>query len=198
VMGYNDAIKDYDYNVEKAKKLLAEAGYPNGFETDLWTLPIARPYILNGKKMGEMMQADLQKVGIKAKLVTYDWPTYLAKSKIGAHQMLQMGWTGDNGDPDNFLFVLLSCSAVEGGSNRSRWCDKKYDDLVQKAKLTSKPLERAALYKQAQVVAKEQAPQVALAHAKTFRAMRKNVTGYKLDPLGSDYFYPVNYTGDIK
>ena len=59
-----------------------------------------------------MMQADLAKVGIKVRLVTYDWPTYLAKSKTGAHEMLQLGWTGDNGDPDNFLNVLLGCSAV--------------------------------------------------------------------------------------
>ena len=86
----------------KAKALLKQAGYPNGFETEIWTLPVSRPYNPNGKKMGEMMQQDLAKIGIKAKLITYDWPTYLAKSRKGEHQMIQMGWTGDNGDPDNF------------------------------------------------------------------------------------------------
>ena len=64
--------------------------------------------------MGEMMQADLAKVGIKVNLVSYDWPTYLDKSRKGEHSLIQLGWTGDNGDPDNFLHVLLGCQAVKG------------------------------------------------------------------------------------
>ena len=73
--------KSYEYNVSKAKELLIQAGYPNGFETELWTLPVSRPYNPDGRKWGEMMQADLAKVGIKVKLVTYDWSTYLEKNQ---------------------------------------------------------------------------------------------------------------------
>ncbi len=188
---YNNAVKDYEYNPEKAKELLKKAGFANGFETDLWTLPVSRPYNPNGKKMGEMMQGDLAKVGIKAKLVSYDWPTFLAKTKVGEHQMMQMGWTGDNGDPDNFLFVNLSCSAVAGGANRARWCFKPFDDLVTKAKQTMNQAARTLLYQDSQKVFKEEAPWVTIAHAEVYRAMRKNVQGYKIDPFGADFFYEV-------
>src|SRR6185437_7150670 len=77
VWGSDDHVAGYEYNIEKARSLLAEAGYPKGFDTELWILPVSRPYNPNGKKMGELMQADLAKVGIRVRLVTYDWPTYL-------------------------------------------------------------------------------------------------------------------------
>ena len=56
--------------------------------------------------MAEMMQADLAKVGINAKLVTYEWGEYRKRLQAGEHQMGLLGWTGDNGDPDNFFFLL--------------------------------------------------------------------------------------------
>lgn len=192
IWSYNDTVHDYDYNVEKAKKLLAEAGFPNGFETELWTMPVSRPYNPSGKKLGEMMQSDLAKVGIKVKLQTYDWPTYLDKARKGEHQMLQIGWTGDNGDPDNFMNVLLSCAAVQGGSNYSRWCFKPFNDLIEQAKQITDQKRRTDLYKKAQVIFKEQAPWVTLAHAKVYRAMSKNVTGYQMHPFGGDIFHTVD------
>lgn len=188
IWSYNDNVKDYDYNIEKAKALLASAGYPNGFETTLWTLPVSRPYNPNGKKMGELMQADLAKIGIKVKLVTFDWPTYLKKSSQGEHEMLQLGWTGDNGDPDNFLHVLLGCQAVEAGSNYARWCNQEFDKLINEAKLITDQNQRAELYKKAQLIFKDQAPWVPVAHSTIFRAMAKNVEGYVIDPLGGDIF----------
>lgn len=188
IWSYNEAIKDYEYSVEKAKKLLKQAGLENGFETELWTLPVSRPYLPNGKKAGELMQADLAKVGIKVKLVTYDWPTYLDKTAKGEHQMFQMGWTGDNGDPDNFLYVLLSCAAVQGTSNRSRWCYKPYDELVTKAKQTVDLKTRVSLYKKAQEIFKDQVPWVPLAHSTVYRAMSTKVKNYKIDPFGGEYF----------
>lgn len=189
---YNEAVKDYDYNPEKAKELLKQAGLPNGFETEMWTMPVSRPYNPNGKKLGEMMQADLAKVGIKIKLVTYDWPTYLSKSKSGEHALLQFGWTGDNGDPDNFLTVLLSCSSVETGSNYSRWCHKPFNDLIAEAKKNTELKKRTELYKKAQVIFKEQAPWVTLDHSTVFRAMSKSVKNYKIQPLGGDIFNQVS------
>lgn len=189
---YNKKVKDYSYDVKKAKALLKKAGFPNGFETEIWTLPVTRPYNPNGKKMGEMMQADLAKVGIKAKLVSYDWPTYLKKSRDGEHDMIQLGWSGDNGDPDNFLAVLLGCTSVESGSNVARWCHKPFNDLIEEAKILTTQKERAKLYAKAQVIAKEQAPWAPIAHSVIFRGMRSNVQGYKIDPLGGDIFKQVS------
>lgn len=192
IWSYNDSVKDYEYNPEKAKELLKQAGLPDGFETEMWTMPVSRPYNPNGKKMGEMMQADLAKVGIKVKLITFDWPTYLAKSKTGDHSLIQFGWTGDNGDPDNFLNVLLGCSSVEAGSNYARWCHKPFNDLIQEAKKNTDIKKRTDLYKKAQVIFKEEVPWVTLDHSTVFRAMSKNVKNYKMDPLGADIFNNVN------
>jgi len=188
IWSYNKGIKGYEHNVKKAKALLKKAGFAKGFETEIWTLPVTRPYNPNGKKMGEMMQADLAKIGIKAKLVTYDWPTYLKKAKNGEHQLIQLGWTGDNGDPDNFLYVLLGCAGVDAGANVSRWCNKSFESLLIKAKKTTDVAARTKLYQEAQVIFHDQAPWVPIAHSKVFRAMDKNVTGYKIDPLGGDIF----------
>lgn len=192
IWSYSKTVKDDEYNPEKAKKMLAEAGLPNGFEVELWTMPVSRPYNPSGKKLGELMQADLAKVGIKVSLKTYDWPTYLEKARKGEHQMVMIGWTGDNGDPDNFLHVLLSCAAVKGGSNYSRWCYKPYDDLVEQAKQLTDQRRRADLYEKAQVVFKEQAPWAPLAHAKVYRAMTKNVQGFTIHPFGADLFDQVD------
>lgn len=191
IWSYNNEIVDYEFNTEKAKELLKKAGYPQGFETEIWTLPVTRPYNPNGKKMGEMMQADLAKVGIKAKLISYDWPTYLKKAREGAHQLIQLGWSGDNGDPDNFLNVLLGCAGVEAGSNVARWCDKDFEALVSEAKLTTDVAKRSQLYLKAQKIFHDLAPWVPIAHSKVFRAMSKSVSGYQIDPLGGDIFKKV-------
>ena len=183
---YDKTTVPYNYNVAKAKELLKEAGFPNGFEAEMWTLPVSRPYNPNGKKMGEMMQADLAKVGIKIKLITFDWPTYLQKSRQGEHQFIQLGWTGDNGDPDNFLNILLGCTSIEAGSNVARWCDKPFNDLVVKAKGTTNTQERIRLYQQAQKIFKTAAPWAPLVHSVVYRAMSTKVKGYKITQVGAD------------
>lgn len=189
---YNDAVKDYPYDPAKAKAMLAAAGYPDGFEATLWAMPVQRPYNPNAKRMAEMMQADLAKVGVKAKIVSYEWGEYLKRSSQGEHDMVLLGWTGDNGDPDNFLYVLLGCEAAKGGANRARWCYKPFDDLLVEAKKTSDLAERTALYKQAQVIFKEEAPWFTIAHSVVFMPMRKNVENYKIDPFGAHIFYGVD------
>ncbi|RDT62494.1 ABC transporter substrate-binding protein, partial [Klebsiella pneumoniae] len=105
--GYNDDIKDYTYDPEKAKALLKEAGQDKGFTVELWAMPVQRPYNPNARRMAEMVQADWAKIGVQAKIVTYEWGEYLKRAKAGEHQAVMMGWTGDNGDPDNFFATLF-------------------------------------------------------------------------------------------
>lgn len=184
-------LSDDEYNPEKAKALLAKAGYPDGFETDLWAMPVQRPYNPNARRMAEMMQADFAKVGVKAKIVTYEWGEYLKRSKNGEHMTTLLGWTGDNGDPDNFLYVLLSCAASKG-ANRARWCYEPFDDLLKKAKLTTDIAERTKLYEQAQVIFKEEAPWFTIAHSKVSVPMSTKVVNFKIDPFGGFIFYGVD------
>ncbi len=188
---YNDEVKDYAYDPEKAKALLKEAGFENGFETDLWAMPVSRPYNPNARRMAELVQADWEKVGVKAKIVSYEWGEYLKRMRAGDHQTGMMGWTGDNGDPDNFLNTLLSCAAVESGSNYANFCHKEFNDLVTKAAQITDPAERTALYQQAQLVFKEQAPWITIAHSTTYFPVRKEVKGYVIDPFGLHNFYAV-------
>ena len=185
---YNNNIKDYPYDPAKAKELLAQAGFPNGFEVELWYLPVTRPYNPDGKRMAEMIQADWDKVGVKAKLLTYEWAEYRKRAKGGEHQVVMFGWSGDNGDPDNFFVPLLGCEAVKGGGNNARWCNKGFEDLIIKAAQTPKQADRAKLYEQAQVIFKEEAPWITVAHSIRFDPVRSEVKGYKMDATAHHYF----------
>ncbi len=190
IWSYNDAVEDYPYDPEMAKKLLAEAGVKD-LKTNIWAMPVQRPYNPNARRMAELIQADWEKVGVKAEIVSFEWGEYLKRSKEGEHDSVLLGWTGDNGDPDNFLAVLLGCDGV-GGSNRSRWCHKPFEDLIQKAKVTSELEDRTKLYQQAQVVFKEEAPWVTIAHSNVFKPVRKEVIDFQINPLGTHVFYGVD------
>jgi dipeptide transport system substrate-binding protein len=194
---YNNNVKEDEYNPEAAKKLLAEAGYPNGLETDLWAMPVQRPYNPNARRIAELMQADLAKIGVKAEIKSFEWGEYRKRAQAGEHQMAQLGWTGDNGDPDNFLHTLLGCASAQSasGSNIAKWCHKPFDDLVTKAKVTTNQAERTKLYEQAQMVFKEQAPWFTVAHAVQLKPVRKDVVDFKLSPFGRHTFYGVDIKG---
>ncbi len=186
---YNDDIKDYPFDRAAAQKLLVEAGYPSGFETDLWYMPVSRPYNPNAKRIAEMIQADLSRVGIRLTLVTREWAEYRNALQAGEHRMALYGWTGDNGDPDNFLYVLLGCTAARiGGNNVARWCDKDYDERVVRAKRTPDVPVREKLYREAQQIFHDQEPWVPIAHSVVFMATRAEVTGFVIDPLGRHPF----------
>ncbi len=191
IWSYNDDINDYPYDPDKAKSLLAKAGYGSGFDTDIWAMPVQRPYNPNARRMAEMIQADFTKVGVNAKIVTFEWGEYLKRSKAGEHQTVLLGWTGDNGDPDNFLHVLLGCAAAKG-ANRARWCHKPFDDVIGQAKRTADVAQRTELYKRAQAIFKEQAPWVTIAHSVVFKPVRKEVVDFRIDPFGGHIFYGVS------
>ena len=189
---YNDRVRDYPYDVAKAKELMAKAGYAKGVEVDMWYLPVTRPYNPDGKRMAELIQADWEKIGVKAKLVTYEWGEYRKRSKNGEQAAMMLGWSGDNGDPDNFFFPILSCDAVKGGGNTARWCNKEFDELLNRAKVTSKQADRVKLYEKAQEIAHEEAPLLEIAHSVRFTPVRKEVIGYKMDAVGHHNFNKVD------
>jgi dipeptide transport system substrate-binding protein len=191
IWSYNTAIEDDPYDPAAAKAMLAEAGVSD-LSMKIWAMPVQRPYNPNARRMAELMQADFAKVGVTVEIVSYEWGEYLTRSKTEDRDgAVLLGWTGDNGDPDNFLAVLLGCDAV-GGSNRAQWCNADFDALTKKAKITSDVAERTKLYEQAQVVFKEQAPWATIAHSVVFMPMRPEVTGYKVHPLGGHIFYGVD------
>jgi dipeptide transport system substrate-binding protein len=194
IWSYNDAVEDYPYDPEQAKKLLEEAGVSD-LSTNIWAMPVQRPYNPNARRMAELVQADWAEVGVQAEIVSFEWGEYLKRSLAGEHETLLLGWTGDNGDPDNFLYVLLSCDAAKDGANRARWCHEPFDELLIQAKRTADQAERTRLYEEAQVIFKEQAPWVTIAHSVVFKPVRNEVVGFKIDPFGGHYFYGVDLEG---
>lgn len=190
IWGYNDGLADSEYNIEKAKQLLAEAGFPEGFETELWVQPVVRASNPNPRRMSEIIQADWEKIGVKAKLVTYEWGDYIKRTKAGELTAGTYGWSGDNGDPDNFLSPLFGTANV-GNSNYARFSHPELDALLEKALGSSDKAARAKLYEQAQVILREQAPWINVAHSINFAPTSKRVEGYKQSPFGYTYLYPV-------
>jgi len=153
---------------------------------------VQRPYNPNAKRIAEMMQSDLAKVGINAKLTTYEWGEYRKRAQQGEPMTVQLGWTGDNGDPDNFFF-LRGCSAARpGGQNLTKWCNKEYDEKLNKAKALADTAARAKLYEEMQVIEHEEAPDMKIAHSVVYEVMRKGVTGYKQSPFGRHQFTGVD------
>lgn len=190
---YNDAVQDDTYDPEAAKKMLEEEGVTD-LSMKVWAMPVQRPYNPNARRMAELIQSDFAKVGVKVEIVSYEWGEYLERSKAEDRDgAVLMGWTGDNGDPDNFLATLLGCDGV-GSANRAQWCYEPFEELIQKGKVTSDKAERTKIYEEAQVVFKEQAPWATIAHSTVYKPVRKEVTGFKVDPLGKHDFYAVDIT----
>ncbi|MPZ09134.1 MAG: ABC transporter substrate-binding protein [Kiloniellaceae bacterium] len=191
IWSYNENTEDDAYDPEAAKAMLAEAGVTN-LKTSVWAMPVQRPYNPNARRMAELIQADWAKIGVEAEIVSFEWGEYLERSKdVNRDGAVLLGWTGDNGDPDNFLAVLLGCDAV-GGANRAQWCYQPFEDLIQEAKTVSDHDKRAEIYQEAQVVFKEQAPWATIAHSVVFKPVRKEVKNFKIDPFGGHVFYGVD------
>ncbi len=192
VAGYNPDVQDYEYNPEKAKELLAEAGYTDGFEIELWAMPVTRPYMPDGLKVAEAIQANFADIGVKAKIVTYEWATYLEKARLGEADTFLLGWTGDNGDADNFLYVLLDQENI-GSNNYSYYENQEVHDLLIAAQSTIDEAEREKLYKEAQVLIKEDAPWIPLVHSNPVLAGSAKVKGFVAHLTGSDWMDSVYF-----
>ncbi|MCU7817248.1 MAG: ABC transporter substrate-binding protein, partial [Candidatus Thiodiazotropha sp. (ex Rostrolucina anterorostrata)] len=186
---YNDSIQAYPYDVNKAKALLSEAGYPDGFKTEIWAMPVARPYNPDARKIAEIMQAQLAKIDVEVEIISYEWGTYLDKTDTGEHQAAMLGWTGDNGDPDNFLFVLLSIPAAEvPAGNIAFWKNKEFNDLIVEAKETADQATREKLYMKSQEIFHEEAPWVTIAHSVVTVPASNAVKGFVIYPTGLRVF----------
>ena len=191
--GFADEIEDYKYNVQEAKKLLAEAGYPDGFSVKLFAMSNPRPYMPQPQKIAEGIQSDLAKIGVKVEIESYEWATYLEKASNGEHDMMLMGWTGVMADPDNFLYPnLTSENAEKPASNYAFYKSEAFDKLVKQARVEYDHDKRIELYKEAQRLIHEDAPWVPLAHTTPPVGMADTVKGFELHPMEIDDFGKVS------
>jgi peptide/nickel transport system substrate-binding protein/dipeptide transport system substrate-binding protein len=187
IPGYNKDLKN-EYDPAKARRLLAEAGFPNGFEIDLWALPVARPTNPNGQLMAQLIQQDWASIGVRAPIKTYEWGEYLKRANKGEHLVYMSGWSGDTGDADDFLAPNLSCASSKGGI---KFCNVEFDLLLAKARASSDEAERVRLYSQANALFKRERPWITMAHSTIYIPARKDVRGFVMAPNGRVNFEDV-------
>ncbi|PHS14813.1 MAG: ABC transporter substrate-binding protein [Kangiella sp.] len=188
---FNDYIPAMEYDPKEAKQLLHKEGFTNGFKMDLWAMNVQRTYNPNARKMAELIQKDLEKIGVKVSIISYEFGTFLEKTKRGEHHAALLGWIGDNGDPDNFFSSLLGCAATLTGGNASFWCNPAFDKLINQARRISVQEHRSELYEKAQVIFNQELPWVPIAHAQQFVLANKRVINFRLAPTDGIHFNDV-------
>jgi peptide/nickel transport system substrate-binding protein len=179
MLGENPALKAYPQNFAKARALLKQAGFPNGFSTQLYYFTSPRPYMPEPQRIAETIQADLKQAGIDVTLEPFEFSVFLTKVRNGEHPMCLIGWTGDNGDPDNFFYPLLDRdSAVKGqAQNYSFWRDPKFHALMLAGQQSVDQKQRAEIYREANAMVHDQVPAVALVHSVVSFAAKSSIDG---------------------
>ncbi len=195
VWGYVGDVRRYGYDPARARQLLAEAGYPNGFSCTLWA-PESGPGMQQPVAMAQAIQADLKAVGVDCRVETFDWGTYLQKVIVPPEQagfdLFEMSWIGDNGDPDNHLYALLSGDQwPPHGYNMGFFKDPAVDALMQEARVTLSRSRRTELYVDVQKRLAEDAPWILVDHERQIVAMDKKIANFHLHPTGSFRFQRV-------
>jgi peptide/nickel transport system substrate-binding protein len=179
---YPKTQKDYVYNPEAAKKLLADAGYPNGFSMELWYMPVSRPYFPNAKPLAEAMAKDLAAVGVKVELKSKDWGAYLDDVDAGKFQAYMLGWTGDYSDPDNFYTPLIG----PGTSKETGYNNPALFKLLDDARTATSKTKKGELYGQVAEILFNDIVKIPVVHSRPLLAQRTALEGWTPGPLGSE------------
>jgi len=180
--GADGGLKPYPYDPERAKKLLAEAGYPGGFTTTLW-VPESGSGMQSPVAMSTVIQSNLKAVGVNVSLQTMEWGAYLAKLRSKEQELFALSWMAGNEDPDMVMYPLLHSSQwTPNGPNRALYKNEKFDEILHQARLTTDEKKRADLYRQAQRILVDDAPWIFIDHEIQTAAHAKRVQGFKLHP----------------
>jgi peptide/nickel transport system substrate-binding protein len=207
--GFNPDIPVDEYNPDRAKELLAEAGYPDGLSevhvlavdennkvTDevvdtmpltLYYQPVTRPYNPDGEGIGEAMISYLADIGLEAELGSVgDWSAYLdARVNGELLGLYQLGWTGDNGDPDNFLGYFFAQNPV---AREGYYDNSEVGDLLLQARGMTEQSEREPIYQQVAQIMHDEVARIYIAHNSVPLALRSNVSGYVAHPTATELY----------
>lgn len=178
VFGYDEKLTGIPYNVEEANELLKEAGYEDGFSTTIWTND-SRDRI----DIATNVQAQLQKIGVKAEIEVLEWGAMLEQTAKGEHDMFVFGWTTVTGDADNGLYPLFHTDNLGEAGNRTFVDDAKLDKLLDQARQTNDEKERFDYYREAQELITDIAPIIPIHHQEYLLGVRKEVQGLTQSPI---------------
>ena len=173
---------------EQAKALVQASGY-DGSELTLFARVGGTS---DAKRAAEVLQADWARIGVKIRVQMMEIGELYKRTGKGEHDMALLAWVSDNGDPDNFLTPNLACAAVEGGGNKSQWCDKTFDGLIDAARKIADIKQRTELYVKAQRVVYDEVPVIPMVSPVDMTALNKRVQGFTPSPFGNSDFRNVS------
>lgn len=179
IFGYNEDAQPLEYNPEEAKKLLAEAGYADGFKTTIWTND--NPQRID---MAVLLQAGLKELNIDVVIEQMEFGTYLEKTANGEHDMYILGWSNPTGDADYGMYALYHSSQKGNAGNRSFYENPEVDKLLDEGRRQTDPDERIKIYNKIQEYLIEDAPMVYIHHQEYLTGVSKNITGFSIDTSG--------------
>ena len=181
---YNESLEPYPHDPDKARALIAEAGYGDGVEITFYVTE-GGSGMLDPVPMGTAIQADLAAVGIDAKIETYEWNTFLGRVNPGLEgkaDMAEMAWMTN--DPDTLPFLALRTAAMpeDGGFNSGYYSNPAVDALLEDARRSTDQDERARLYREMQEIVYEDAPWAFIASWKQNAVTTDQVSDFQLEP----------------
>lgn len=185
---YQPLSPDFSYNPTKAKELLSEAGYPDGFDCNLYTYANPRSYNAAGGKIATALQGYWKKIGVNVHVIQLEWGSYLrtVRDPDFSDGMCMSGWTADCGDPDNFLYYLYYGKA--SNIPHAMTGRPEIDALIEQERVCADPTQRTTLIDEALQKVWQDAGDVWLTNGVLVRATTAKVHGFQLDPL-SMFFY---------
>jgi peptide/nickel transport system substrate-binding protein len=192
VVGYADDVPTYDYDPEKAKQILTDAGYTLPVPLEFWyPTDVSRPYMPDPKRNFEAFAASLNKSGFKVTAKSAPWnPDYLGRADEGnAGNLRMLGWTGDYGDADNFIGTFFQSPQKAWGTTTKPLTE--IEKLLNDAEIETDESKRESLYQEANRQIMTQLPGVPYAHSKPALAFRANVKGYIASPTTNELFSTV-------
>ena len=192
---YSDDLPDYPYAREKARALMAEAGAPTGLHLRLYSPSTPRPYLPAPERLSRIIAGNLREIGLDVEVVSQPLAAHLRSMSNGEHDLGLHGWTGDNGDPDNFLYMLLDRDNTIPGlaKNYAFYRNGALHGLLIWAQESSDRQERERLYRQAQRIVHDDAPWVPLWHSDFTVVTASRVQGLRLHPAARIYYQGVRH-----
>ena len=184
---YTKDVKQTAYDPEAAKKTLADKGITS---LQCITYTTARPYNQKGgSDLANMIQGYLSAVGVELSITQYDWTTYKTKVQTDPYDICFYGWTGDNGDPDNFMNLLAD---TNWSMNVAHFQDDEYKALIAEGLKTPDGDARDAIYLQCEEMVAEKQPWVLISHSKNLLGYSPKVKDFYYHPTGVVFFKGVS------
>lgn len=196
IEGYSDEPFRYSFNLEKAKKLLSEAGYPGGIDPAtgrslVISLSIGRP-TQDSREAGELLASFFARIGVKIELKFQTWHAFLNSVNKGNVQLYMMAWVADYPDPENFLQLFYSKNRSPG-PNHSCYSNPEYDAEYEKAMAAATKRERIMHWRRCQEIVREDCPWIYTHITKNYTLASPRVGNYIPNdfPYGHEKYYRV-------